>query len=142
MFPDNQDIKQESTCRTVGQKWYYSRIVPNRSTRLRLEGEAGANLVGGLVQVLGIKGSTKAEGDTRAQQNVVSQGGNTTVIDLGLYGNRVSLPCKGPFAQQLTLAKEEGSSLYLLATSRPTELPALESQVALAPASTCWLTRW
>lgn len=40
--------------------------------------------MGGLVQVLGIKGSTKAEGDTRAEENVVSQGGNTTVVDLGL----------------------------------------------------------
>ena len=41
--------------------------------------------MGGLVQVLGIKGSTEAKGDTRAQEDVVGQGGNTTVIDLGLF---------------------------------------------------------
>jgi hypothetical protein len=56
-----------------------------RFKRLSLEGEAGADLVGSLVQVLGIKGGTEAEGDTRAEENVVSQSGNTTVIDLGLY---------------------------------------------------------
>lgn len=52
--------------------------------RLGLEGEAGANLVGSLVQVLGIKGSTEAKGDTRAEENVVSQASNTAVVDLGL----------------------------------------------------------
>lgn len=51
---------------------------------LSLEGEAGANLVGGLVQVLGIEGSTQAESDTGAEENVVGQSGNTTVVDLGL----------------------------------------------------------
>ena len=55
-----------------------------RTTHLSLEGEAGANLVGSLVQVLGIEGSTKAEGNTRAEENVVGQSGNTTVVDLGL----------------------------------------------------------
>lgn len=53
--------------------------------RLSLEGEAGTDLVGSLVKVLGIEGSTKAEGDTRAQENVVGQGGNTAVVDLGLF---------------------------------------------------------
>lgn len=56
--------------------------------RLSLEGEAGANLVGGLVQVLGIERSTQAEGDTRAEEDVVSQSGNTTVVDLGLLGRK------------------------------------------------------
>ena len=41
--------------------------------------------MGSLVQVLGIKGSTEAKGDTRAQEDVVGQGGNTTVVDLGLF---------------------------------------------------------
>ena len=41
--------------------------------------------MGSLVQVLGIKGSTEAKGDTRAEEDVVSQTGNTTVVDLGLY---------------------------------------------------------
>ena len=52
--------------------------------RLSLKGEAGANLVGGLVQVLGIEGGTEAEGDTGAEQDVVGQSGDTTVVDLGL----------------------------------------------------------
>jgi hypothetical protein len=41
--------------------------------------------VGGLVQVLGIERGTQAEGDTRAEENVVSQSGDTTVVDLGLF---------------------------------------------------------
>lgn len=56
------------------------------SRHLSLEGEAGANLVGGLVQVLGIERGTQAESDTRAEENVVSQSGDTTVVDLGLLG--------------------------------------------------------
>jgi hypothetical protein len=59
-----------------------------RGRRLSLEGEAGANLVGGLVQVLGIERGTQTEGDTRAEENVVSQSGNTTVVDLGLLRRR------------------------------------------------------
>lgn len=51
---------------------------------LSLEGEAGADLVGGLVEVLGVEGSTQAEGHTRAQENVVAESGDTTVVDLGL----------------------------------------------------------
>lgn len=59
-------------------------MLKTRKIHLSLEGEAGANLVGSLVQVLGIEGSTKAEGNTRAEENVVGQSGNTTVVDLGL----------------------------------------------------------
>jgi hypothetical protein len=58
---------------------------PPTIRHLSLEGEAGANLVGGLVQVLGIERGTQAEGDTRAEENVVSQSGDTTVVDLGLF---------------------------------------------------------
>jgi hypothetical protein len=53
--------------------------------RLSLEGEAGANLVGGLVKVLGIEGSTEAKGDTGAEKNVVSQSGDTTVVNIYLH---------------------------------------------------------
>ena len=60
------------------------------SRSLRLEGEAGADLVGSLVQVLGIERSTEAEGDTRAEQDVVSQSGNTTVVDLGLDCEKIA----------------------------------------------------
>lgn len=60
------------------------------SRRLSLEGEAGADLVGSLVQVLGIERGTEAEGDTRAEQDVVSQSGNTTVVDLSLYCEKIA----------------------------------------------------
>jgi hypothetical protein len=59
-------------------RWY-------KETLLSLKGEAGTNLVGSLVEVLGIERSTEAKSDTRAEQNVVSQSGNTTVVDLGLF---------------------------------------------------------
>lgn len=58
--------------------------------RLSLKGEAGADLVGSLVQVLGIKRGTQAKGDTGAEQDVVGQSGNTTVVDLGLFCRKVS----------------------------------------------------
>ena len=51
---------------------------------LSLKREAGSNLVGSLVQVLGVKRCTKAQSDTRAKENIVCQGSNTTVVDLGL----------------------------------------------------------
>jgi len=56
--------------------------------RLALEGEAGTNLVGSLVQVLGIEGSTQAEGDTWAEQDVVGKSSNAAVVDLDLIGER------------------------------------------------------
>lgn len=110
-----------------------------RFGRLSLEGEAGANLVGSLVKVLGIEGSTEAESDTRAEEDVVGQSGDTTVVDLGLNCEemtRLVVIKVQETATKLTLAKEEGSRRYLLATSRPTALPEVESQEALAPAST------
>ena len=51
---------------------------------LTLEGEAGTDLMGSLVEVLGIERSAQAEGDTRAEEDVVSESGNTAVVDLGL----------------------------------------------------------
>lgn len=41
-------------------------------------------LVGGLVQLLGIKRGTDAEGDARAEEDVVGNGSNTAVVDLAL----------------------------------------------------------
>lgn len=52
---------------------------------LCLEDEAGADLVGGLVELLGIERGTEAEGDTRAEEDVVGNSGDTTVVDLDLY---------------------------------------------------------
>jgi hypothetical protein len=40
--------------------------------------------VGGLVKLLGIKGSTETQGDTGAEEDVVANGSDTTVVDLGL----------------------------------------------------------
>lgn len=54
------------------------------STDLTLEGEAGADLVGGLVEVLGIEGSSEAESDTWAEEDVVGKSSDTAVVDLGL----------------------------------------------------------
>lgn len=52
---------------------------------LALEGEAGTELVGSLVKLLGIKGGTKAKGNTLAEEDVVAEGGDTVVVDLELY---------------------------------------------------------
>lgn len=96
LYPGFSPIPPVSRRQDVIVSKYYSRAInrwkskrPNR-VRLGLKGEAGANLVGSLVQVLGIKGSTEAESDTRAEEDVVSQGGNTAVVDLGLY-ERISI---------------------------------------------------
>lgn len=59
--------------------------------------------MGSLVQVLGIKGSTEAEGDTRAEEDVVSQAGNTAVVDLGLY-KRISI---STFSQSTLLGQKK-----------------------------------
>lgn len=40
--------------------------------------------MGSLVEVLGVEGSAQAEGDTRTEEDVVSESGNTAVVDLGL----------------------------------------------------------
>lgn len=38
-----------------------------------------------LVELLGIKGGAEAEGDAGAKENVVCEGGDTTVVDLDLF---------------------------------------------------------
>ena len=109
---------------------------------LSLKGEAHADLMGGLVKLLGVERATETQGDTGAEEDVVGDSGNTTVVDLGLFSSGQQEPAEGEVASKQTLAKETGSRRYLLATSRPTALPVLEFQVALAPASTCELTLW
>lgn len=52
---------------------------------LTLEGEAGTELVGSLVELLGIERATKTQGDTLTEEDVVGKGGNTTVVDLDLF---------------------------------------------------------
>lgn len=46
--------------------------------------ERNTYLVGGLVKLLGIERGTNAEGDTRAEQDVVGDSGDTAVVDLAL----------------------------------------------------------
>ncbi|KMU87207.1 hypothetical protein CIHG_04651 [Coccidioides immitis H538.4] len=56
----------------------------NGLTHLTFKGEAGTNLVGSLVQVLGIDGSTETKGDTWSKEDIVGKSSNSTVVDLGL----------------------------------------------------------
>ena len=51
---------------------------------LTLEGEAGADLVGGLVELVGVERKTNAEGGAGVELGVVGKGSNTAVVDLGL----------------------------------------------------------
>ena len=51
---------------------------------LGFKGEAGTDLVGGLVQVLCVEAGTETESDTSAELDVVGKGSETTVVDLGL----------------------------------------------------------
>lgn len=98
--------------------------------------------MGSFVELLGIEGGTKTKGEARAEEDVVGNSSNTTVVDLGLSGDLANYTTKLKIDTGHTLANEVGSILYLLATSRPTLSPALESHVALAPASTWELTLW
>lgn len=40
--------------------------------------------MGSLVKLLGVEGTTETQGDTLAEEDVVGNGGDTTVVDLGL----------------------------------------------------------
>lgn len=51
---------------------------------LALESEAGAQLVGSLVKLLGIKRATEAQGNTLTEEDVVANGSNTAVVELEL----------------------------------------------------------
>lgn len=44
--------------------------------------------MGGLVELLGIEGGAESEGDTGAEENVVGESSDTTVVDLDLF-----IPC-------------------------------------------------
>lgn len=46
--------------------------------------ERNTHLVGGLVKLLGIERGTNAESNTRAEEDVVGDGGDTAVVDLAL----------------------------------------------------------
>jgi hypothetical protein len=51
---------------------------------LCFENKGSADFVGGLVELLGIKRAADAEGDTGAEENVVGDGCDATVVDFGL----------------------------------------------------------
>lgn len=55
-----------------------------RALSLALKGEASTELVGGLVELLGIEGAAETQGDALAEEDVVGESGNTTVVDLDL----------------------------------------------------------
>lgn len=59
---------------------------PTLSTilRLTLKGEAGAELVAGLVELLGIEGTANAEGETAVDLGVVGEGCDAEVVNLSL----------------------------------------------------------
>lgn len=99
-------------------------------------------LVRGLVELLGVERQAETEREAWAQQRVVGERSNAAVVYLGLKNGPVSYDHRVDPRDSLTFTNEDGSRRYLLATSRPTLLPALESQVALAPASTSELTLW
>ena len=52
---------------------------------LTLEGEAGADLVAGLVELLGVEGDTDADGEALVDLGVVGEREETAVVDLGLW---------------------------------------------------------
>ncbi len=56
----------------------------SRVGALCLENERSTNLVVSLVELLGIERGTDAKGDTRSEENIVGNGSNTTVVNLGL----------------------------------------------------------
>jgi hypothetical protein len=82
--PGNQSKISMSCLRSLS---YHLPIMPwgyAASCTLCFEGEGGADLVGSLVELLGIKGGAKAEGHTGAEENVVGDGCDTAVVDLDL----------------------------------------------------------
>ena len=67
-------------------------VIRSTYRELTFEGEAGTDLVGSLVQILGIKACTEAKGGSGAEPDVVGQSGDTAVVDFGLY-NLLASPC-------------------------------------------------
>ena len=61
-------------------------ITRSSRDRLTLEGEAGAELVASLVELLRVERTTNTEGQAAVDLGVVSERGNAKVVDLGLYG--------------------------------------------------------
>ena len=62
----------------------YVCTLPKYTESLALKGERHADLVRGLVEVLGIERSTETEGAAGAELDVVGERSDATVVDLGL----------------------------------------------------------
>ena len=60
-------------------------LASTKKEALCLEDEAGADLVGGLVELLGVEGGAEAERDAGAEEDVVGDSGDATVVDLDLF---------------------------------------------------------
>jgi hypothetical protein len=63
----------------------YSLCPANVTSTLCVEGERSTDLVGGLIEFLGIEGCTESKSDTGAEEDVVGDSRNTTVINLDLF---------------------------------------------------------
>ena len=57
-------------------------------THLTLEGERGADLVAGLVELGGVEGEAEAEGGAGVELGAVGEGSNAAVVDLDLLFSR------------------------------------------------------
>lgn len=108
--------------------------VHRTDARLTLEGKAGADLVSGLVELVGVERKTEAKGGAGVELGVVGEGSDTAVVDLGLRSAPLLISTldnqvigKNATGSVRTLAKDRGSSLYLVASSRPTFLPPWRS---------------
>lgn len=58
---------------------------PTHSSGLSLESERRADLMSRLAEILGVKGGAEAQGDSRAELDVVSESCDAAIVDLGLF---------------------------------------------------------
>jgi len=82
-----QEISLKSVCLVFALYRTICQSCPeamSASCTLCFESEGGADLVGSLVELLGIKGGTEAEGHAGAEKNIVGDGCDTAVVDLDL----------------------------------------------------------
>jgi hypothetical protein len=81
-------------------------------TRLSFKSEARPNFVGCLVEVLSVEGGAETEGDTGAELDVVGQGSDTAVVDLGLFPTLV-VCANGSQGGETDLRERAGVKLVL-----------------------------